>query len=90
MNVTHWQEVGWFDKPENQAGALTGRLAADVPMLQNVTGRRLSSILEMIVTIFTSMLIGFFYSWQVTLLCLAFYPALALAGAYEVCPNDRS
>ena len=87
--VIHWQEVGWFDLPENQAGALTGRLAADVPMLQNITGRRLSSMLEMLVILVVSLVIAFCYSWQIALISLAFFPVLALAGALEVCPNRR-
>ncbi|KAL5965246.1 ABC transporter B family member 3, partial [Taenia solium] len=39
-------EVGWFDRPDNQPGTLTGRLAADVPLLQNMASRRLASMLE--------------------------------------------
>ncbi|VDO01804.1 unnamed protein product [Rodentolepis nana] len=78
------QEVGWFDKAENQPGALTGRLAADVPTLQNLTGRRLASLLETFVLIVTSVLIAFIYSWQIALLSLAYFPVLVLAGMFEM------
>ena len=76
--------MAWFDRPENQPGSLTGRLAADVPTLQNLTGRRLASLLEMFVIIATSLFIGFFYSWQITLVALAYFPVLVIAGAFEV------
>ncbi|KAM3180235.1 hypothetical protein ACTXT7_016685 [Hymenolepis weldensis] len=78
------QEVGWFDKPENQPGALTGRLAADVPTLQNLTGRRLASLIETFVLIVTSLLIAFIYSWQIALLSLAYFPVLVVAGMFEM------
>uniref|UniRef100_A0A5K3EZY6 P-loop containing nucleoside triphosphate hydrolase protein n=2 Tax=Mesocestoides corti TaxID=53468 RepID=A0A5K3EZY6_MESCO len=77
------QEVGWYDEAENQPGALTGRLAADVPMLQNVSGRRLGSIIEMLVLSIASLFIGFFFSWQIALVSLAYFPILAFAGAFE-------
>ncbi|VDM16862.1 unnamed protein product [Hydatigera taeniaeformis] len=77
-------EVGWFDKPENQPGALTGRLAADVPTLQNLTSRRLASMLETFVLIVASLFIGFFFSWQIALVSLAYFPILVIAGAFEM------
>ncbi|KAH9278188.1 Multidrug resistance protein 1 [Echinococcus granulosus] len=77
-------EVGWFDKPENQPGALTGRLAADVPTLQNMTGRRLASVLEVFVFIVASLFISFLYSWQIALVSLAYLPILVIAGAFEM------
>ncbi|KAL5106601.1 ATP-dependent translocase ABCB1 [Taenia crassiceps] len=78
------QEVGWFDKPDNQPGALTGRLAADVPTLQNMTSRRLASMLETFVLIVASLFIGFFFSWQIALVSLAYFPILVIAGAFEM------
>ncbi|EUB56004.1 Multidrug resistance protein 3 [Echinococcus granulosus] len=78
------KEVGWFDKPENQPGALTGRLAADVPTLQNMTGRRLASVLEVFVFIVASLFISFLYSWQIALVSLAYLPILVIAGAFEM------
>ena len=76
--------MGWFDKLENQAGALTGRLAADVPMLQNIVGRQLSSMLEMIVLLVISLAIAFYYSWRISVVSLIFSSVLIIAGAFEV------
>ncbi len=69
---------------DNQPGALTGQLAADVPMLQNISGRRLGSMVEVLVLIVSSLFIGFYYSWEITLVALAYFPILMLAGAFEV------
>ncbi|KAL5108409.1 Phosphatidylcholine translocator ABCB4 [Taenia crassiceps] len=55
------QEVEWFDRPENQPGSLTGRLAGDVPTLQNMTGRRLASMMEILVLIASSLCIAFYF-----------------------------
>ncbi|KAH9278078.1 Phosphatidylcholine translocator ABCB4 [Echinococcus granulosus] len=78
------QEVGWFDIPENQPDALAGRLAADVPTLQNMTGRRLASMLETFVFIVSSLFIAFFFSWQIALVSLAYFPILVIAGVFEM------
>ena len=53
-------------------------------MLQNITGRQLSSILEMTVLQVTSLVIAFYYSWKITLVSLIFLPILVFAGAFEV------
>ncbi|KAL7062818.1 hypothetical protein AAHC03_01187 [Spirometra sp. Aus1] len=78
------QEVGWFDATENQPGILTGMLAADVPMLQNISGRRLSSMIETTVLIVGSLIVAFFFSWQISLVALAFFPVLMIAGAFQM------
>ena len=45
-------------------------------------------MLEMSVILVTSLVISLYYSWQIALICLAFYPVLALAGAFQVCLMD--
>ena len=42
-------------------------------MLQNITGRQLSSILEMAVLQVTSLVIAFYYSWRIAFVSLIFY-----------------
>ncbi|KAL5965240.1 Phosphatidylcholine translocator ABCB4 [Taenia solium] len=53
-------------------------------MLQNMTSRRLASMLETFVLIVASLFIGFFFSWQITLVSLAYFPILVIAGAFEM------
>ncbi|KAL5102949.1 ATP-dependent translocase ABCB1 [Taenia crassiceps] len=86
------QEVGWFDSSDNQPGALTGCLAADVPTLQNISGRRLASLLEVLTLIVISLIIAFIYSWQIALVALAYFPVLIVVGAFNMTQytNDGS
>ncbi|TPP63609.1 Multidrug resistance protein 1, partial [Fasciola gigantica] len=75
------QEVGWFDRSENQAGALTALLATEATKLSQITGTRLGSLCEVIMLIVISLSVSFVFSWQLTLLALAFFPFLAI-GTY--------
>ncbi|VDP83626.1 unnamed protein product [Echinostoma caproni] len=78
------QEIGWFDMPENQPGALTAKLATDVSKLRYISGSQLGIIMEAIVLTVVSLVIAFVYSWQLTLLFLAFYPFIVLSGVAQV------
>ncbi|VDK39426.1 unnamed protein product [Taenia asiatica] len=86
------QEVGWFDSSDNQPGSLTGCLAADVPTLQNISGRRLASLVEVLTLIIISLIIAFVYSWQIALVALAYFPVLIVVGAFNMTQytNDGS
>lgn len=59
-------------------------MAADAPTLQNISGRRFASFLEVITLIIVALVIAFVYSWQIALVALAFFPILILVGAFEV------
>ncbi|CAH8519955.1 unnamed protein product [Dicrocoelium dendriticum] len=78
------QEIGWFDQPENQPGALTSRLATEASKLKALSGAQLGFILESSVLIIMSLIIAFFYSWQLTLLMLVFLPLFILSGMLQV------
>ncbi|KAF7260037.1 hypothetical protein EG68_02390 [Paragonimus skrjabini miyazakii] len=60
------QEIGWFDRPENQAGALTASLATQASQLKLISGSQLGTILEAVVLAVASLVIGFVFSWQLT------------------------
>uniref|UniRef100_A0A0V0J9P1 Multidrug resistance protein 1 n=1 Tax=Schistocephalus solidus TaxID=70667 RepID=A0A0V0J9P1_SCHSO len=78
------QEAGWFDRPENQSGHLANRLATEVPCLRKVSGERGGVIVEGLVLVIVSLILAFYFSWQLALVNLAFIPPLALAGALQV------
>lgn len=82
----HLQEVAWFDRPENQAGILTARLATEVQSLHRVTGTQLSTFLECLSLVITALVIAFYYNWALSLIALAFVPALFFAGTLQVLP----
>ncbi|KAA0190312.1 ATP binding cassette subfamily B MDR:TAP [Fasciolopsis buskii] len=74
------QEIGWFDEPENQPGALTAKLASEASKLRFISGSQVGTILEALVVTVVSWVIAFVYSWQLTLLFLVFYPFIVLTG----------
>ncbi|KAG5451955.1 Multidrug resistance protein 1 [Clonorchis sinensis] len=78
------QEMGWFDLPENQAGALTAKLAVDVSKVKGISGSQLGAVLQAIVLLVTSLVVGLVYSWQLTLLFLLFFPLLVIAGMFQI------
>ncbi|KAL5112910.1 ATP-dependent translocase ABCB1 [Taenia crassiceps] len=78
------QEVGWFDKPENQPGVLTARLAADAPSLEKISGTQLGVMVEATCLVIVSLAIACTYSWKLTLVNLAFFPFLILASILQL------
>ncbi|CAH8583369.1 unnamed protein product [Schistosoma haematobium] len=78
------QEIGWFDKPENQAGALTAKLANDAMKVTMISGSQLGFIIEAVALIAMSFVVSFIYSWQLTLLILAFYPFIVIGGFFQM------
>lgn len=78
------QEPGWFDRPENQCGILTARLANEAPRLRKVSGERGGVIIESITITVITIVLSFYYSWQLALVNMAFLPALVFVGALQV------
>ena len=52
--------------------------------MQNISGRRFGQILEAVVLVIISLLVSFVYSWQITLIALAYFPVVIVAGAFNV------
>ncbi|CAH8576403.1 unnamed protein product [Schistosoma haematobium] len=78
------QEIAWFDEPENQAGALTAKLATDATKMSMISGAQLGFIIEALALIIMSLVIAFIYSWQLTLVVLAFYPIIVIGGYLQM------
>ncbi|KAM3187686.1 hypothetical protein ACTXT7_001799 [Hymenolepis weldensis] len=81
--ITLQNEIGWFDRPDNQPGILTARLATEVQSLHRVTGTQLGIFLEGMALTISALTIAFTYNWKLTLIALAFVPALFLAGSLQ-------
>uniref|UniRef100_A0A0X3P980 Multidrug resistance protein 1 n=2 Tax=Schistocephalus solidus TaxID=70667 RepID=A0A0X3P980_SCHSO len=83
------QEMAWFDKPENQAGILTARLAVEVQSLQKITGTQLGVVIESITLVVSALIIAFSYNWKLALLNLTFFPILVVGGALQMRQMNR-
>ncbi|XP_071811441.1 ATP-dependent translocase ABCB1-like isoform X2 [Apostichopus japonicus] len=73
-------DMSYFDDHENNTGALSTRLATEASLVQGVTGVRFGLVAEVFFNIVVAIIISFIFSWQLTLLVLAFVPLLGLAG----------
>jgi ATP-binding cassette subfamily B (MDR/TAP) protein 1 len=64
------QEVAYFDRSENSSGAISARLSSDAFAIQQMTGTRLGIIFETLAVLCFGLILGLFYSWQLTLIVL--------------------
>ncbi|VDQ10410.1 unnamed protein product [Trichobilharzia regenti] len=83
------QEIAWFDEPDNQAGALTAKLATDASKVSMISGSQMGFLVESLSLIIMSLVIAFIYSWQLTLLILAFYPFIVIGGVFQLNPSTN-
>ncbi|XP_069816579.1 ATP-binding cassette sub-family B member 5 isoform X2 [Dendropsophus ebraccatus] len=77
------QEISWFDDKNNNTGALTTRLSTEASQIQTATGSRLGLLAQNFSTMGLSIIIGFFYGWELALLILAMTPVLVVTGLLE-------
>ncbi|XP_056375699.1 ATP-binding cassette sub-family B member 5-like isoform X2 [Hyla sarda] len=77
------QEISWFDDKKNSTGALTTRLSTEASQIQTATGSRLGLLAQNFSSMGLSILIAFFYGWELTLLILAMTPVLVVTGLLE-------
>ncbi|CAF4431745.1 unnamed protein product [Rotaria sp. Silwood2] len=64
------QEVAYFDRSDNNSGAIYNRLSSDASAIQEMTGTRLGAICEALSMMFFGLLLGSFISWQLTLIAV--------------------
>lgn len=74
------KSIGWFDLKENAPGVLTSTLASEVQTLNGASTEGASVIAESFFALVAGLIIGFCYSWKITLVCLGCTPFLAAAG----------
>lgn len=74
------QEIAYFDNPKNNTGALCTRLATEASAVQGASGVRIGITLQNLAALGTGIIVSFVYSWQLTLLVLAFVPFMVAGG----------
>ena len=80
FRATLRQEIAYFDDPKNNTGALCTRLATEASAVQGATGVRIGLTLQNLSSLGTGIVIGFVFSWQLTLLVIGFVPLLVAGG----------
>uniref|UniRef100_A0AC35GD70 p-glycoprotein n=1 Tax=Panagrolaimus sp. PS1159 TaxID=55785 RepID=A0AC35GD70_9BILA len=77
-----YQDAGYFDNPTHTAGKLITRLASDAPNVKAVVDSRMLQVIYGCTAVVVSIIIGFIYAWQVTLLGIAMLMILATLQLY--------
>ncbi|MFH4974962.1 hypothetical protein AB6A40_001671 [Gnathostoma spinigerum] len=74
------QQIAWFDN--QQSGNLTARLSDDLERMREGIGDKMSLLIQLTAAFVAGFGIGFVYSWQMTLVMMAFTPLTAATGAW--------
>ena len=77
------QDISWFDRDENSAGALTSFLSTETTNLAGISGATLCTILVMSTTLFASMSLSIGIGWKLGLVCTATIPILVGCGFFR-------
>ncbi|CAN8097022.1 unnamed protein product [Discula destructiva] len=78
------QDVEFFDRDENTAGALTSFLSTETTHLAGLTGATLGTILMSLATLIATFTVGLAIGWKLALVCIATVPALLACGFLRV------
>ena len=74
------QDIEFFDKDENNTGALTSTLSDNPQKINGLAGITLGAIVQSIATLIIGTVIGLSFNWQLGLIGLACTPILVSAG----------
>ena len=78
------QDVAFFDEPDHSSGALCTYLATEASAVQGASGVRLGVLLQNFITVGAGILIGFIFSWQLTLLIIGFLPLIIFGAVLQL------
>ncbi|KAI1501011.1 multidrug resistance protein [Biscogniauxia marginata] len=74
------QDVAFFDKDENTAGALTSFLSTETTHVAGLSGVTLGTLLMVTTTLVASIVLGLAFGWKLALVCIATIPVLLVCG----------
>lgn len=78
------QDVTFFDRDENNTGALTTSLSADIKHLTGISGVTLGTLLIVIVNLVASLVVALVMDWELALVCISAVPVLLACGFLRV------
>ncbi|KAI0480297.1 multidrug resistance protein [Xylariaceae sp. FL0804] len=77
------QDVAFFDKDENTAGALTSFLSTETTHVAGLSGVTLGTILMVSTTLVAAMVVALAFGWKLALVCIATIPVLLGCGFFR-------
>lgn len=77
------QDIGFFDREENAAGALTSYLSTQTTELAGISGVTLGTILNVSTTLVAAVALSLAIGWKLTLVCASTMPVLLACGYYR-------
>lgn len=75
------KHIGFHDFRENGSSVLTSSMAQDSSIVNGVSTESIGPMVDGMSALIVGLAIGFFFSWKMSLICLAISPLLML-GAY--------
>lgn len=77
------QEIAYFDREENSAGALTSFLSTETTQLAGLSGATLGTLLVVTTTLVAAVAISLAIGWKLALVCTATIPVLLVCGFFR-------
>lgn len=77
------QDISWFDREENTSGALTSFLSTETTHLAGMSGVTLGTILNVLTTLFSSIILSCAVGWKLALVCTTTIPILLGCGFFR-------
>ncbi|KAF2756024.1 ATP-binding cassette transporter ABC4 [Pseudovirgaria hyperparasitica] len=77
------QDIGYFDREENTAGALTSTLSTQTTSLAGLSGATLGTILNSVSTLIGAFALSLAIAWKLAIVCIATVPVLLACGFFR-------
>lgn len=77
-------ELGWYDKEENNSSQILARLNSDATNVRGAIGDRVALMLQNFTLVLVSWTISIFLQWKLSLVLISVTPLLVLAAATQV------
>ena len=74
------QNIAFFDKEENSAGALTTYLSTQTNNLAGISGSTLGTILNVLTTLIVGFVLSIAIGWKLALVCISVVPVVLASG----------
>ena len=77
------QDIAFFDKEENSAGALTSFLSTETTRMAGLSGTTLGTILTVLTTLIAAMVVSLAVGWKLALVCISTIPVVLGCGFFR-------